>query len=209
MNLCFENMRGGIDCDDVLFDFVGGLADFHNRFYGTNLKRSDFWTYHFNEVIGRPNEETDRRVDEFLDSPYLDDIAPLPGAVEGVRRLKDAGNRLYAVTSRHERLAQRTEAMLDKCYPGTFSEVKFSKNNYTSRGNQDALGKAEICYYLKVAFIIDDSSDYATQCAKMFSDKIMMRNSRVLLMDSPWNRDFKLPGNAWRVGWDAIQRKAV
>lgn len=212
MKVWFENKKIGIDCDDVSFDFISGLAEFHNKKYGTKLRRSDYSTYHFKELWGCDNTEADRRVDEFLDSPDFGRILPLPGAVEGVGRLLDWGNELYIVSSRYKRLYWKTAMQIAKHFPYNAFDggIWLSRNNYTSRGN-DALGKAEICAIKRLDAMIDDSPEYALECAEEFARNENVKNSKVVLLSSPWNQDFEIPENLTekivRATWDEIERK--
>lgn len=214
MKVWFENKRLGLDCDDVLFDFVSGLAEFHNKHYGTKLKRKDFYTYHFREILGCEAEEADERVDRFLDSPDFDRLLPLPGAVDGVNRLLEAGNGLCLVSSMYKRLYWRTAIQLNRHFLSYAFEggIHLSRSSYTARGN-DGLSKADICVKEKLDAIFEDSPEYALECAEQFSRCESMADAKVVLIDSPWNKDFKTPrnlaGRIVRTTWDEIQRKTA
>lgn len=60
--------------------------------------------------------ETHKKVQEF----YRTDLMkpePVPGALEGLRRLQEMGFRLVLITARHVAEEERTKAWLDQYYP--------------------------------------------------------------------------------------------
>lgn len=94
-------LRVGLDCDNVLYPFTDGFARVAERL-GLRLAsqrpvlRWEFWrdwgltVDQFNEVFTAG--AADGHIFECED--------PLPGAVEGVRRLVDAGHEVHLVTAR-------------------------------------------------------------------------------------------------------------
>src|SRR3989344_5558843 len=88
------------DIDDVLLDLIPAIAGFHNRIYGTDLRKEDFHSYRLGNVFGCSDEETRRRMDEFLKTEEFKNIKPFEGAVEGVMRLREKGHSFVAITSR-------------------------------------------------------------------------------------------------------------
>jgi hypothetical protein len=194
MKIWVSDSKIGIDLDDVLFDFVGGLAVFHNETFGTKFTKEDFHTYHFNEHFGCSQEEISKRVNSFLDSPYFADLKPLDGAVAGVSRLIEQDNKPILITSRHDRLSAATQMQLEKHFPVLADAPRyFSRNAYVGHGGDT---KETICRKEGLRYIIEDSPIYAKQCS---------RCTQVLLMRQPWNQELTPEGRIIEVnGWGDI-----
>lgn len=185
-----------VDIDDTLADFIGPMAEFHNRNYGTNLKREDFKTYYLRNAFGCELDEAIKRVDRFIEDG-LERITPFPDALDITKELSK-NNRLIIVTSRREELKCLTLSWLDRNFPNVFSEVHFSHNHYTQTGGKM---KHEICEEVDADIIIEDSLDYALKCCK---------NHKVFLYDSPWNQRDNLPEGITRVyNWKDIGRRLL
>jgi uncharacterized HAD superfamily protein len=93
-------MRIGVDADGVLADFDKSMVDGYNRSFDADLeyKQITHWDA-FESLTGWTHDEwwdwvvkDHQRV--FLDAP------PLPGAVEGMRALKDAGHELAIISAK-------------------------------------------------------------------------------------------------------------
>src|SRR3989344_3503218 len=162
------------DIDDVLLDLIPAIAEFHNREYGTDLRKKDFHSYRLGEVFGCGDEETRRRMDEFLKTEEFKDIKPVDGAVEGVIRLRDNGHSFVAITSRVLSCRRITEENVERYFPGTFTgQIYFATNHYLKRFSDP---KSKGAYVM-----IEDSVVYAEECRDL--------GIEVLLMDSPANRN--------------------
>lgn len=188
--------RIALDLNDTLCDFVGGLARFHNRKYGTKLKKEDYFTFEFGRVWGCDQKEAEKRVDEFHNSEYFKNILPVKDSQWGVNGLSKY-NELYVVTSRETTpyLIEQTNSWLNKHFLDTFEDIAFSRNHYTGRG-EGLKTKREWCDKNKIDLVVEDSLEYANQCA---SEK-----RKVLLLDSPWNRNGKLNKGVIRTTWSEI-----
>ena len=208
-----RRLKIALDLDDTLFDFVGGLAKFHNKKYGTKLKREDYFSFKFGEVWGCNQKEAEKRVDEFHNSNDFRNALPVEGSLWGVNGLAKY-NELYVITSREKTpyLVEQTNSWLNKYFPvkseetdillkkhpsSIFKEenIRFSRNHYTGRG-EDLRTKREICDKLGIDLLIEDSLEYANQCV---SDK-----RKALLLDSPWNREGKMAKGVIRTTWGEI-----
>lgn len=185
-----------VDIDDVLNDFVGSMAEFHNKNYGTNLKREDFKTYHLRETLESDEKEISRRLGEFADSS-LGGLKPTEDSVEVVRELSKI-HKLVVITSRAEKRREITRNWISSNFSDSFSEIYFATNHYTGVGNKQ---KHEVCKDLGVGIMIEDSMDYALKCSV---------NTNVFLYDSPWNQRANLPERIIRVyGWKDIGRRLL
>jgi 5'(3')-deoxyribonucleotidase len=74
-----------VDVDEVLAQFVAGLAAFHNETYGTSLSVADFSSYRFKDVWGGTDAEATEKVHKFFESEHFLNLAPVPGSLEAVK----------------------------------------------------------------------------------------------------------------------------
>ena len=169
----------GIDIDDVLLDFVGTYVLFHNQTYKTNLKKEDFRTYSFNYARGGTMKQAVNSVKQFYSTSFFKEMKPLSGSVEAINRLKQEYD-LYNITSRPDYIFEETVEQIKKHFGNSFLEIYFSSNHYTGRKNSGK-SKAEICLQKGISKLIDDSLEYALECAKEGID--------ALLLDTPWNQN--------------------
>jgi uncharacterized HAD superfamily protein len=190
----------GIDLDDVLVDFNGALRRWHNDIYKTSLKLEDFKSYFFNETWGGTIQETIDKVGLFNHSRYYETISPIEGAVWAINSLLKIGKEPNIVTSRADFLRESTEKMLKFYFKKQSMNIFYSSNHYSGRENSGKT-KPEICLDNKIPLIIDDSLEYAMQCAE--------KGIRVLLFgDYPWNQNGNLPANVVRVkNWKEVLEK--
>ena len=175
---------------------------FNNAVYGTTLKLEDFTSYMFWEVPGcklATREEATARVYEFHASAFFGSVQPIPGAFKGLRDLAKRFE-LHVVTSRQNDIAQQTRECINTYFPGVFSGVHFG-NHFGTSGAK--VSKPEMCARIGAVALVDDSLDYARQCAKA--------GIRTYLFgDYNWNRsDEKLDASlVVRVAdWDALGRQ--
>lgn len=160
-----------VDLDEVLGEFIPQLTKFYNQNVSNysfaipaSLEPADFFSYRFCEVWGGDDKQSVEIVEAFFESPFFQDGLPLvPGAVQGVKALKDAGYELVIVTSRQLFLEVITRRWLDDNFPaGTFSRVAFG-NHWGNTGRK--ISKPELCKELNASHIIDDAVLYCRQCA--------------------------------------------
>ena len=170
----------GLDLDDVLVDCNSALQSFHNARYGTRLTREDITTYSLGEMWGCSREEAGRRIDEFFDSPEHDTISPVPGAVDAVRELQQKCT-VIVVTGRPKSASRQTRALLAKNYPTLVDSIHFAGSHF---GREGEMTKGDLCRTFGVEMFVDDAAHFAEDVASVVE--------RVLLFDTPWNRDHAL-----------------
>lgn len=190
-------MAWGIDLDNVLGDTLGSFADFHNAVYGTSFKREDFREKTLAQAIGCTLEESRKRMKAFEDSSHANNIQPMPGSQKGVLQLAKKSE-LVVVTARPISIEERTVQWVKRHFPDCFSSVYLA-----DRENPDRITvkKADTCRSLGVELLVEDWLDTAVECAA--------KGIKVLLYDSLWNQDGRLPEGITRVrGWEEIVRYA-
>jgi 5'(3')-deoxyribonucleotidase len=176
-----ERKKIGIDLDDTLFDLVSPFISYHNQTYKTNLKKEDFTTYSFNEVLKLPSmRDAVERVFQFYDSDFFRKMPPLPGSIESVNKIK-GDYEMYIITYRPDFLYNDTMNQLWDNFRGCFSEVLFAFNPYIG-GKSIGKTKADICLNKGISKMIDDSLNCVLECKKKGV-------STLLFGDYPWNRN--------------------
>jgi uncharacterized HAD superfamily protein len=167
----------GIDVDDVLADFMNSLIKYHNDRYKTNYSKGDFKSYNLWETIGGNEEETVGKIYDFYHTIHFDKIPPTEGAQEAIDLLK-INNSLRVITSRPYDIHDQTLSWLDRYFPNKFEEAHFT--NEWAGGIGRPTRKKDVCLKYNVSILIEDSLEYAKDCATT--------GTNVLLMDKPWNQ---------------------
>lgn len=185
-------MKIAVDMDEIIAGFLDAFIIYQNETHNTAFKKSDFFSYEFWRVTGDAKEEDIKKVYNFIDSPYFDNIEPITGAIEALKRIKDQQHSLYIITSRPDDFSHKTKIWLEKYLPNIFEKVIHS-NAYFK--NKKARKKSEICDELGVDIMIEDNLDYAIECLKP--------NRKIILFKYPWNEEREHPKEINTVaGWD-------
>lgn len=184
-----------VDLDDVLFDFIGHFFDWHNRNYGTIIKRVDMIYEVLWDAWGGTKEEAIERIPLFFNQIDHLNLEPISGAGETIGRLSDQ-YRLSVVSARVTATHALTEAWLDKHFAGAFDTVKLGIANPMADGKP--MTKAQVCLEIGATTLIDDQLIHVEECANA--------GIRVLVFgDQVWNKEGNLPDTAVRVAdWDAV-----
>lgn len=170
-------MNIAVDLDEVVADLLSNLILFHNNVYGTNLKRSDFFSYHYEEVWGGSKDEAVQKVREFIKSDYFLNILPVHGAYEALLHLKKLGHKLFIVTGREDYTKEITQAWIQKHFPNIFSGI-YHTNAYVNGIKR--IKKSVVCSQLEALVIIDDDMMHITDCLES--------GIKVIVFDNPWNQ---------------------
>eukprot|EP00742_Colponemidia_sp_Colp-10_P001707 GILJ01001829.1.p2 GENE.GILJ01001829.1~~GILJ01001829.1.p2 ORF type:complete len:216 (-),score=29.20 GILJ01001829.1:1688-2296(-) len=181
-----------IDLDEVLGQFVVGLANFHNEAYGTSLKLMDFHSYTFMDVWGGTLEETQSKVNAFFKSGHFENLELVPGAIDALTCLSESFD-LVLVTARQHVIEEATTNWINRHFPGLFKRLMFG-NHWGSSGHKRT--KLDMCKEVQARALVDDSLKYALECATELE--------RVVLFDHSgqygWNKtSSSLPANVKRV----------
>lgn len=180
-----------LDFDDVLFDCNSALRTFHNKRYGTKLTRHDHFSYWLGEVWKCPEEEAIRRVNEFFFSPEHTHAQPLPFAQEALRMLNETYD-VTIVTSRPENVRDLTLVWLNEHFPKLYSHAYFTGEFDHSK----TLRKSDVCNQIRAEYLVEDSLFHAYDVANT--------ETKVLLLDAPWNQE-SIPPTIHRVhSWKVI-----
>lgn len=187
-------MRIGIDIDEVMVDFLSAFLDDYNIKHGTDYRRDTFHSFGMHHVMQEDMATITERVKIFEQSDSFRNLVPVTGAVEGVNELAK-NNDLIIVSSRSEAIHDYTRDWLNQHFPKKIAEVHFSSHPYVNR--QSTNSKADLCLMLRLDVLIEDALEYVLPCAQ--------QGIKVLLFDTPWNRQPDLPANITRVhSWQDI-----
>jgi 5'(3')-deoxyribonucleotidase len=189
----------GIDLDDTLFDLIGPFINYHNQNYKTNLKKEDFTTYPFNEVLKLPSiRDAVERVFRFYDSDFFRKMPPLPGSVEAINKIKEDYD-IHIITYRPEMLYNDTMNQIWNSFRNCFSEVFFAFNPYLGRKSSGNT-KGEICLNNGIFKMIDDSLECILDCQERGI-------SGLLFGDYSWNQNGEHKGITRVNNWKEVLEK--
>jgi uncharacterized HAD superfamily protein len=190
-----NNMRIGIDFDDVIADSMQVVVDLHNREYSTSYSKEDAASFYLEEIWGGAKEEWEEKLAEFLSTKYLADLNPMAGILSAMELLKENGHELYIISGRSGKQVAAAEKWIELHFPTTFNDVYCEHSSV----GVDPLTKAERCKELGIDLMIEDSMHSARECAAA--------DIRVFLFDQPWNRGDLLPNMTRVSSWDEIVGK--
>lgn len=175
-------MRIACDVDGVIANLHDEWYRRYNRDYNDNLTMDRVLTWDVHKFV---KPECGTLVYRYLADPDLyDNIQPIEGAVEGVRRLREMGHEVFYVTSCTYGMVDQKARWLER--------FGFA----TPRDNGASLPRdlivANSKQYIKADLLIDDA-------AHNIADWVDENRSRGILFDYPHNRslDNDKPSTFW------------
>jgi uncharacterized HAD superfamily protein len=176
--------------------FVPAFLKFYNEEYGTNHEKREFHNYRFWEILGGTRERMIQIVHAFHETNFAKSVTAIDGAREMIQRLHNDWHENYIVTSRPEYTQNQTQAIVENIFGGHIKDIYFA-NHYAHHGAPKK--KSEICAYLWLDSITEDSLEYAEDCAQVVQ--------KVLLLNQPWNQGGTNGMNIIRVSdWREIEK---
>lgn len=143
--------------------------------------------------MGGSKEEALQEVFDFYRTARFEQLPVVQGSQRGVEILSQK-NDLIVITSRPYEIYNKTKKWIGKEFPDTFARVELT-NAWSTSGMTTS--KAHLCKDLKVELMIEDSLEYAQECASA--------GIKTLLLDCPWNQCQQLPAHVYRVhSWEEI-----
>lgn len=184
-----------VDCDEVLFPFVGPFCRFLNQKYGLRLKKMDLRNYALWKSYGVTQEQYTEDIHEFERTDDYRKIVPFAGAVPGIKKLRQL-DELVILTSRSVSLGNHTGESIEKYFGESFSRILFSGHPLF---NPDGTPKRVICRKENARLLIEDSGEIAADVST---------DIPVILFNKHYNRGFS-GGNIFRAeGWKEINKIA-
>lgn len=159
-----------LDCDDVLLDFMGGLTP-HLRGLGYDLDPAGPNSWDLSTWIGTSKSHAVELIRDFIEKEGtgFDDLAPMPGAVEAVHALRQAGYSIMVVSSFSDQPGPKDRRManLERDFgAGVFSDLI---------GLPLGASKHEVLSRLPHGLYIDDVLTHARAAAEVGHDAYWMR----------------------------------
>lgn len=178
-----------IDIDEIKFPLMASFSDWHNRKYGTAWNPQELKTYNVWESWDVTREEAIAKMSEFYKTPEFERQKPIEGSVRGVNLLSKGFN-LLNITSRPQAIKDKTITFIARYFEQIQPEdVHFASDFYKERSGDGT--KSAICKRIGAHAIIEDSLEYALDCAD--------NGILVFMPDKPWNKKEVLPENIIRV----------
>jgi hypothetical protein len=187
-------MKIGVDIDGVLIDFYSSFVNFYNKRYNGNLNIEDLTDHNFSKIFNISTEEAYNIVLEFYETKEFEDSLLIDKSKEAIEKLgKD--NEIFFITSRPEKIKERTQKKLKEIFPDLNFEVHHAKE-YVG----DNKYKSEICVNNKIDLMIEDSVENVNKIAK--------KGIKCFLINRPWNKNHeKFPEVICVDSWEEILEK--
>lgn len=161
-----------VDVDDTTLDLHGEwVTNRYNNDYNDNLTRRDVKTWELHKFV---KPECGRKIYDYLNDPDLyKSVKPLPGAIEGIEKIRSLGWRVIFLTAYFN--TPKIEALhnygLLKEYP--YNDGRWHTACDVVMANDKTLLKGDM--------LIDDKTDNIEKFGKG------------LIFDQPWNQDCNFP----------------
>lgn len=150
----FPLKRVAVDIDEVLCPFFHPMA----KRYRKVLPKHNH-SYDYSKALGITSEESKRMVSSFYRTKTFHDLEPIEESQKYIRRLRNEGYFLYAMTGRQSEARDATEWWLDKHFPFLFHDLIIT-NSYT----ENEVPKSLLCMSLNIDTIIDDNFNTCMDC---------------------------------------------
>ncbi|MDP2666290.1 MAG: hypothetical protein Q8P05_02205 [Candidatus Diapherotrites archaeon] len=190
-------MRIGVDIDGVLAEFYGPLLEYYNAHHRTAYREADVNHFELSRLWGCSTEEAVAEFNAFFQTEHFRRLPPVKGAITALSTLA-RDNDLYIITARPSHVKTVTEDWLAHHFGDIMSDCVFTNHFDPAR----RLSKMHICREKGIHWMIEDSLDFAIECAENRID--------VLLLNRPWNQTKTLHPRIHRVhGWEEILTRLV
>ena len=193
-------MRFYIDIDDVLCETAATLCGLAERAFGKGVPYAEVRQFDLQRVFGLTDDEMARFMVLSHEPDCLRSYPETPGAADGVRALRASGHDVEFVTGRPPSAHAATRDWLDAAgldgIPVTYVD-KYGRFTREAGNAPHAISLPELLAR-RYDVAIDDSPVVLPHLAAW-------TDTRVLVVDRPWNAAFRLAPNMTRVrGWAGI-----
>lgn len=182
-----------VDFDDVLSETARALSALSEREFGKRTAFEDIHAFDLTVSFGLDHEQTERLFEIFHDGDILMEIAPVAGAIEGMRTWHAAGAPIHIVTGRPPSTHAASVAWLalhDVPYDRITFVDKYNRGHAHIPGvdilTRDELQECSFC------MAIDDSPPAIYFLAEHTTVPI-------IIFDRPWNASLGSLGDATRI----------
>lgn len=175
-------MKIGIDCDDVIANFVQEMLKDRNEKIGTDHKYEDVVTYDLSSCLGTTPEYMTEYLRTLGTTGFFKELPQIADSRMYMNRMKLAGHDLYIITSRS--CAKDTIDWLD--------EQKYSYDNVFLTPRKHEVSKA-----LGLDFMIEDNPRHIKDISE--------QGVHVIVPNHPWNALVKESEYVTKVNdWETI-----
>ncbi|PID84469.1 hypothetical protein CSB09_00920 [Candidatus Gracilibacteria bacterium] len=179
MHQILENHQTiAVDCDEVLAELIdSAIMHSTGRLAKLLSSREQITDYYIKNVFQEISWE---EIGDFFLGPMEKDkemlaLPTVDGAFDALSKLKKQSKELFVITARPYFVEEYTRKYIQKHFPDIFCDIHFASHFTEHQRN-----KSEICKEIGATVLIDDSMDFALDCAK--------GGIETLLLEKPWNR---------------------
>ena len=165
-------MRYGIDLDGVCFDFLNVFRKRLNGAFNLELEEQEITNYYWHEnTDGLSEDNFLSELDKFGRAGGYRNLPILPGTLDALERIQNAGHQIFYITNRPEYVRKDTMAAIKE------HGFPFSKNLFFACGD-----KASLVNDLSINVFVEDSGKTIMNIANK-------TKAYVYCVDYPHNRD--------------------
>lgn len=169
-----DNLSIAVDIDEVCANLIGEWIRLYNNDYNDNLKESDITDWDISKFV---KPECGKKIYSYIKMRSIyDNVYPINGAKEGIKKLKNLGYRTFYATSTPIETAGVKYAWLKK------NGFEVSQEDYMEVGDKSLI---------HASYLIDDRFE-----------NISKFKGKGILFNSPWNK--KYPYKDRVNNWDDI-----
>lgn len=159
-----------VDMDDTIEQLLRAWIRGVNEKYGRNAVYEDFKTWDVSAPY--PGLTKEQVYDIILQPGFWRTVEPIPGAAEGLRRLMEAGHRIYIVTATpFQSVSEKMTDLLFKYFPFlTWDQVIITANKQLIRGDvliDDGVHNLEGGDYVKILMTAPHNLSYNAEANGM------------------------------------------
>jgi uncharacterized HAD superfamily protein len=171
--------RVGVDCDDVLLDFMRALFVYLNQRLNLAFTYEELISYNLAEFLSLSEEVKQAYVEEFYGTSAFCELVPIEGAIDAIRELVHMCE-LVVITSRHKEHETHTRNNLELHYPQIFRELHLLGHYDKKVRPENRESKGVVCKRMGIIACIEDGPGNAREIAEA--------GVPVILPDRPWNQ---------------------
>lgn len=173
-------MKIALDLDEVTVDFLDHFLIFYHKKTGNLFEKKNITSYDWWSHLSMTKDELTNLINEFHLN-HGDEIPAVNNAIASINKLID-NHEITIITSRPVIFKERTESWIEKHLGNIPLDVYFS-SDFAQHIGKVGKTKSELCKDLGVSIILEDSGEYALDCAK--------NGTKAILFDKPWNENFE------------------
>ncbi|MDA0576546.1 MAG: hypothetical protein O3B24_00435 [Verrucomicrobia bacterium] len=178
-----------VDFDDVICETARELAVLLHQEFGKTVAFEDIFAFNLGQSFGLDSRELDHLMARAHEDAFLERLAPVPGALEAMRRWSDAGVEIHVMTGRPSDTAAVSADWLI-ANGVTHARLAFVDKYGRAQpgGAVPTLSLAEL-QQLDFALAVEDAPQMADY---------LVRNHPwpVAVIERPWNRHAEIGGAA-------------